>query len=76
MLFGGLRTWDKIKESGERSTSFTKIVQCPEKAFTDFFQRLVSAVNKTMSHTNGRQVLIEALEFVNANTESKIVIRP
>ena len=31
-----LRAWDKVEESENRSTSFTKIVQGSGEAFTDF----------------------------------------
>lgn len=45
-----LRVWDMIEESEEKkSTSFTKIIQGSAKAFTEFLQRLGSAVNRAIS---------------------------
>lgn len=52
-------------------TSFTKIIQGPAEAFTDFLQRLSSAVKKSFIRHRSSQSLIEILAFENANTESK-----
>lgn len=38
-----------IKEPGEKSTSFTKIIQGSAEVFTDFLQRLVSAIDRAIS---------------------------
>lgn len=53
-----------------------KIVQGSGEAFTDFLQRLVSAVNNAMSDPDEREVLIVTLSFENANTKCEGVIRP
>lgn len=68
MSLGSFKSF-KVKEPGKRSTSFTKIVEGSWKTFTDFLQRLVSAVNKALSDPNVSQVLIERLAFENANTK-------
>ena len=63
------------RAQGEKSTSFTNITQSTEESFTVLFcfvlHRLVSAVNKAISDSDVRQVLIESLAFNKANTESK-----
>ena len=69
-----LNAWNKVEESGERSESFTKIIQSPNEAFNDFLKRLTSAVNRIVSEV--RQILIEFLVFENANSGCKRVIRP
>jgi hypothetical protein len=33
---GDLNTWDKVGESGKVSEYFTKIIQSPKEAFSDF----------------------------------------
>jgi hypothetical protein len=45
------------------------------ETFTDFLQRLVSAVNKVLSDPDVRQVLIETLAFENVNAKYKRAIR-
>lgn len=67
---------NKVEEPRIRSTSFMKIVQGSGEAFTDFLQRLVSAVNNAMSDPDEREVLIVTLSFENANTKCEGVIRP
>jgi hypothetical protein len=60
----------KLRSLEGKSISFIKIIQGSGEAVIDFFfpQRLVSAVNKTVSDPDTRQVLIETLAFENANT--------
>lgn len=62
-----LNTWDKVEESQKRSESFTKNIQSPIEAFTNFLQRLTSAINRIVSDSKVRQLLIESLPFENAN---------
>jgi hypothetical protein len=50
-----IRAWGEDEEPGKRFTSFTKILQGSEEAFTAFLQRLVSAVNKAISDPDVRQ---------------------
>lgn len=71
-----LNAWNKVEESGERSESFTKIIQGPNEAFNDFLKRLTSAVNRIVSDSGVRQILIKSLAFENANSDCKRVIRP
>lgn len=61
-----LNAWDKVEESEKRSESFAKIVQGPKEASSDFLQNLTSAVNKIVSDSEVRQILIESLAFENA----------
>ena len=72
-----LRAWDMIEESEEKkSTSFTKIIQGSAKAFTEFLQRLGSAVNRAISDPETRYLLIKKiLTFESANTKCKTAIR-
>jgi hypothetical protein len=52
-------------------------MQGPKSAFTIFFlQRLTSAVNKIVSDSEVRQILMRSLAFENANSECKGAIRP
>ena len=41
-----LIAWNRIEESEKMSELFTKIIQCPKEAFTDFLQSLISVVNR------------------------------
>jgi hypothetical protein len=66
-----LRVWDMIEEPGKKSTSFIKAIQGPTEAFTDFLQRLGSAVNRAIADPETRQSLTEILAFENGNTECK-----
>lgn len=50
-----------------------KTTQAFEEALNNYFKRLVSAVNKAVSDSDTRQVLIKTLVFEFANTECKKV---
>ncbi|XP_052593228.1 torsin-1A-interacting protein 1 isoform X3 [Peromyscus californicus insignis] len=41
-----LNAWDRVEEPGKKTESFTKVVQGPKESFTDFLQRLASAVKR------------------------------
>ena len=41
-----MSAWGKIGEVGNKIKSFTKDIEVPKYAFTDFMQKLVSAVNR------------------------------
>ena len=47
---------DKAEESEKRSEPFTKIIQGPKEAFTDFLQRLTSVVNRMVSDPEVRLI--------------------
>ena len=64
-----LNAWDKIEESGKRSESLTKIIQGLKEAFNNFFlQRMTSAINRIVSDSEVKQVLIKSLAIENANS--------
>lgn len=71
-----LNARDKVEESGKRFESFTKIIQGPKEAFNYFLQRLTSVVNRIISDSEVRKILIEFLAFKKANLECKWAIRP
>jgi hypothetical protein len=71
-----LNAWGKVEESEKRSELFIKIIQDPKEAFTEFLKRLTSAVNRIVSDSGVRQILIKSLAFENANSDCKRVIRP
>ena len=60
---------------GKESTTFTKIIQGSGEAFTEFLQRLGSAVKRDILDPETRQSLIEILAFENANTKCMRAIR-
>lgn len=66
----------QLKSLGQKSTSFTKIIQGSEEAFTDFSERLVAAVNKAISDPEMRLVLMKTLAPEGANMECMKVTRP
>lgn len=72
---GALRAWDKVEEPRKRPTSFTKIVQSSGKAFTDFLQRLVSAVNKAIIRPCHKTGVDREPCIWNVYAECKRVIR-
>lgn len=41
-----LNAWDGTEGVGKKTESFTKVMQDPKETFTDFLQRLTSAVNR------------------------------
>lgn len=63
------------EEVGKKIESFTKVIQGTKETFTDFLQRLISAVNRMIFNSEARQI-IESLPFENANTQCKRVTRP
>jgi len=72
-----LHAWDKVEESGKRSESLIKIIWDPKKPSLIFFlKRLTSGVNRIVSDSEVRKILMESLAFKNTNPECKGVIRP
>lgn len=71
-----LNAWDKVEEPGKKSESFTKVKQGPKESFTDFLQRLASAVKRMVSDSEASKAIIESLAFENANAACKRIIRP
>nr|CDQ07277.1 Bm11540 [Brugia malayi] len=57
-------------------TEIQAVIQGPSETFTNFSQRLTSAVDRSISDPLARKALIESLAFENANTECKEAIRP
>ena len=66
-----LNAWDKVEVS-EETESFSNMIQGPKEAFTDLLQRLTSTVNRIVSDSEVRQILITFLAFENANSEYKV----
>ena len=62
--------------AGSKSTLFTEVIQGSGEAFTEFLQRLGSAVKRDILDPETRQSLIEILAFENANTKCEGAIRP
>lgn len=58
-----LNVWYKVEESGKRLESFTKIYKDQNMPILTLLQRLTSAVNKIVSDSQVRQILIEFLAF-------------
>lgn len=71
-----LEVWNKFEESGKKSESFTKIIHGPKETFTNFIHRVISAVNRIVSDSEVRKILIESLAFENSSSECKTVIGP
>ncbi|KAL6067262.1 hypothetical protein STEG23_006100 [Scotinomys teguina] len=71
-----LNAWDRIEEAGKKIESFTKVKQGPKESFTDFLQRLTSAVNRMIPDIEARKIVAESLAFENANEACKRIIRP
>ena len=49
-----LNAWGKIGEVGNKIKSFTQVIEGQKYAFTDFLQRLASAVNRMIPDKEGR----------------------
>ncbi|XP_052568117.1 endogenous retrovirus group K member 10 Gag polyprotein-like [Peromyscus californicus insignis] len=71
-----LNAWDRVEEPGKKTESFTKVVQGPKESFTDFLQRLASAVKRMVPDSEASKIIIESLTFENANAACKTIIRP
>ena len=71
-----MNAWGKIGEVGNKIKSFTQVIEGQKYAFTDFLQRLASAVNRMIPDKEGRWIIIESLVFENVNAQWKRVIRP
>ncbi|KAL6092577.1 hypothetical protein STEG23_034346, partial [Scotinomys teguina] len=65
-----LNAWNRIQEIEKKIEPFAKVMQGPKETFTDFLQRLISAVNR-MPNSEARQIKIESLDFENANIQCK-----
>ena len=70
-----LNAWDRIGEMGKKIESFTKVMQGPKEAFVDFLQRLTSAGNRMLPNSETRQIIIESLDFENANSLCKKTVK-
>lgn len=64
-----LNARDNVEESGKRSESLTKITQGPKETINYFLPRLTSAINRIVSDSEVRKILIEFLAFKSANLE-------
>ena len=62
-----LNAWDRTEEVGKKIESLAEVIQGPKEIFTDFLQRLTSAVNRIMPNSEARQIIIDSLTFKNAN---------
>lgn len=71
-----LRAWEIVEEPGKTLASCTKVVQGPAEAFSEFLQRLGSAINRAISDPETRQALILILVYENADNECKRTLRP
>ena len=61
----GTILWYRIGEIGYKIESFTKATQGPKEDFTDFLQRLTSAITRMIPNSEARQIIIEPLTFKN-----------
>ena len=61
--------WDKVEETGKGLEPFSQITQGPKESFTDFLQRLTSAVGRRVSDLQAIKALVESLTFENDNAE-------
>ena len=50
-----LNAWDRTEKVGKKIESFTKVIEGPKETFTDFLQRLTSAVNRMIPNPEVRQ---------------------
>ena len=71
-----LECLDRIGEIGRKIESNTKVTQGTKEVFTNFLQRLTSAVSRMTPNSEARQIVIESLTFENANSLCKRIIRP
>ncbi|ERE89919.1 Gag-like protein [Cricetulus griseus] len=71
-----LNAWDGIGEVRKKIESFAKVIQGPKEAFTHLLQRLTSAVNRMISGSEARKIIIETLAFENADSQWKRIIGP
>lgn len=55
-----LNSWDKFGQQGQ-SELFTEIIQGSNESFTNFLQRLTTALNTAISDPAARGILIESL---------------
>lgn len=71
-----LNALDKVHESGETIKPYTKVVQGPRERFTEFLERLSTAVELQVTDSDSRRILIESLAYENANPQCKQVLWP
>ena len=69
-----MNAWDRVEEVGDKTESFTKVIQAPKETFKDFLQRVTSTVNRMIPNSEARQKIMEPLTFKNANIQYKRVI--
>ena len=60
-------SYSSFKYLPQRAESFTEITQGSNDSFTDFLQRLTTALSTATSDTTARKILIEFLASENAN---------
>lgn len=63
--------WDKVEETGKGLEPLTQIMQGSKETFTEFLQRLTSAIQRSISDPHAKKALTETLAFENANSECK-----
>ena len=73
-LYISFECLEQNEEIGTKVESFAKDIQGPKETFTDFLQRLTSAVNRMIPNSKARQIIIESLDFEIANSQCKRII--
>lgn len=63
-----LNAQKRLEESGQRTESFIKIIEGTKEDFTEFLQRLRSAVNRMISDPVSGLILNESLTFKNGTS--------
>ena len=66
----------KLKNQERDISHLLKLCKAQKKLSMVFLQRLISAVNRIVSDSEVRKILIESLAFENANSECKRMMRP
>lgn len=57
--------------SGDKCSSFQKVVQGPREPYTDFIARLQQAVRRQINNTEAVDTIMQLLAYENANSDFK-----
>ena len=70
------RVWQTVSDPSEPTGSFVKILERPGKDFTEFVDRLSSALCRQINSPTVEDILLKPLAYENANEDCKAALNP
>lgn len=72
----GLKAWQKLPNSSNKTEDLAKIRQGPDEPYQDFVARLMDAIGKVIGDEQAGLILGKQLAYDNANSACQAALRP